>query len=1121
MSEKESMAKPEQSRIIDWTGERYVPWVDLGTPEIHYEHLHRYHFASQFVQGKKVLDLASGEGYGCAILAEQAAHVVGVELDEKTVRHAASSYPLPNIEFIHGSITDVPIQGERIFDIITCFEAIEHIEEQLKLISEAKRLLKDDGLFIISSPNRFLYSDKPGYENLYHKRELYFDEFRNLLNKRFTHVRFLGQKVLPVSAIWPLGEDKGDYKDFCIRKKEKGFVPVGSYAKLPLYFIAIASQAPLPDKAYFSTMTDVTEELINQLRRVIVAKDQLMVVKEGEFAAERERLEAQLANLREQITHVQDLLAQKEQCIVMKEHELRSQREKFHLELKKVLAEKEHLLAVKAQELEAERKILEKLDDELAHLRKQLADKENEILLIDSSLGWHIIKSYRRFADRVFPDNTRQRRIYEIGQKALKILFTEGPRRLFIRVNQWLSKRWKLRRKDKDVFSLNGDLHVPSAQDKLVVEISPIRPVQKHNIKVDIIVCVHNALEDAKRCLESIIMYTSTPYRLILIDDGSDEPTHSFLEDFASHNEACLIQNEIAKGYTRAANQGLKESTAEYVLLLNSDTIVTPEWLDRLLDCAQSDNRIGIVGPLSNTASWQSVPDIFNNGDWAQNPLPPGMRVSDMGRLIAKYSGRLYPRIPFLNGFCLLIKRQVINDIGYFDEETFGEGYGEENDYCLRAQKAGWKLAVADDVYIFHAQSRSYSHERRRMLSERANVNLTKLYGEHTITEGVRICRYNPVLEGIRARAKVMIEREQLIIEAKKRWEGKRVLFILPVIDPGGGANVVIQEAKAMLKMGIDARILNLPEYRKGFETSYPDLDIPVIYSRVQEIRDIAYKFDAIIATLNSSVEWLNFDQKDGLPVKGYYVQDFEPYFYQEGSQEFWTAWKSYDRFPNLVRFTKTEWNRSTIMDKIGVDSKVVGPSVFIDLFRVRPRRREAKDRSLYVAAMVRPSSPRRNPYGTMQVLREAWRYHKHKIKIIVFGCTEDDPDFRGLPKDFDFLNVGVLTRAQLASLLNEIDIFVDLSLYQAMGLTALEAMACGAAVIVPEQGGSTSFATHERNSLIVNTNSTEDCLGALERLITNEDLRISLQRQAIRDACLWPPEKAAFNILRALFESQ
>jgi 2-polyprenyl-3-methyl-5-hydroxy-6-metoxy-1,4-benzoquinol methylase len=269
--------------LIGWTGERYVPWVDLETPEIHYEHLHRYYFASQFVAGKKVLDLASGEGYGCAILSEKAAQVVGIDLDQKTIEHATNRYPLPNVQFIEGTIIDVPIKGEKLFDVITCFEAIEHIEEHEKLLSEVKRLLKDDGIFIISSPNKLLYTDQPGYQNPYHMKELYFDEFRNLLTKYFTYVSFLGQKVFPVSAIWPLETHQGSYADFCIRKTGKGFASANPQEKPALYFIAIASQAPLLHEVHFSTLTDISEELLKRLRYMLAEKERLLSEKNTEL----------------------------------------------------------------------------------------------------------------------------------------------------------------------------------------------------------------------------------------------------------------------------------------------------------------------------------------------------------------------------------------------------------------------------------------------------------------------------------------------------------------------------------------------------------------------------------------------------------------------------------------------------------------------------------------------------------------------------------------------------------------------------------------------------------------------------------------------------------------------
>ncbi len=146
---------------------------------------------------------------------------------------------------------------------------------------------------------------------------------------------------------------------------------------------------------------------------------------------------------------------------------------------------------------------------------------------------------------------------------------------------------------------------------------------------------------------------------MLLVDDGSDAATKVYLEQLAEDKSVTLLRNEQARGYTRAANLGLKHSTEDFVVLLNSDTIVTDGWLDRLIACADSDEKIGLVGPLSNTASWQSIPEVETSGDWAENTLPEGVSVEDMAAYVAQYSGRLYPPMPFLNGFCLLVKRRV------------------------------------------------------------------------------------------------------------------------------------------------------------------------------------------------------------------------------------------------------------------------------------------------------------------------------------------------------------------------------------------------------------------------------------------------------------------------------
>ena len=155
----------------------------------------------------------------------------------------------------------------------------------------------------------------------------------------------------------------------------------------------------------------------------------------------------------------------------------------------------------------------------------------------------------------------------------------------------------------------------------------------------------------------------------------------------------------------------------------------------------------------------------------------------------------------------------------------------------------------------------------------------------------------------------------------------------------------------------------------------------------------------------------------------------------------------------------------------------------------------------------------------TMEILHQIARQYPSQARIIIFGIALENPEFSDLPHDFAWNLAGILTQTQVAHLLNEADIFVDFSSHQAMGLTALEAMACGSAVVVPARGGAASFARCEENSLVVDTASAEACRAAVSRLIEDDDLRLKLQRQALRDVCEFYLERAAFNILSTLFE--
>ena len=277
---------------------------------------------------------------------------------------------------------------------------------------------------------------------------------------------------------------------------------------------------------------------------------------------------------------------------------------------------------------------------------------------------------------------------------------------------------------------------------------------RKWSPAVDIVVPIHNAFEDVKCCLESLVQNTKDNYSIIAVNDGSDPTLQQYLEAFSTVHPRCrIIHNDTPTGYTRAANQGLKASSGDYVILLNSDTIVAPGWLEALVECGQSDPRIGVLGPLSNAASFQSVPERRTpGGDWAVNSLPVGFSVEDMARLVSRLSEREFPRVPFVNGFCYVIKRSVIETIGYLDEETFPHGYGEENDYSLRARDAGFVLAVADQAFVFHSKSKSFGHERRKELSRAGWEALKQKHGSQRLAEDLPSLEADPGLTEIAGR---------------------------------------------------------------------------------------------------------------------------------------------------------------------------------------------------------------------------------------------------------------------------------------------------------------------------------------------------------------------------------
>jgi len=219
-------------------------------------------------------------------------------------------------------------------------------------------------------------------------------------------------------------------------------------------------------------------------------------------------------------------------------------------------------------------------------------------------------------------------------------------------------------------------------------------------MKCDIAIPVWNKKDLTQRCVESILSNTIFPYRIVLIDNASGEVTKKYLRDVSTKNpdRINLVTNEKNLGNTAAGSQGMRFSDAEYVCILDNDTIVCKGWLSEMVKAAESSECIGIVNPQSNSFGL-SKKKLQSLEDFASD-------------LLTKNSGR-HVELGSAIGFCYMVKRKVINEIGYWDER-FSPGYFEDTEYSMRAKKKGYKSVVALGAYVYHDEHASFKSKDKK-----------------------------------------------------------------------------------------------------------------------------------------------------------------------------------------------------------------------------------------------------------------------------------------------------------------------------------------------------------------------------------------------------------------------
>jgi SAM-dependent methyltransferase len=364
---------------MEATGERFVPEFN---GEVKYEHLHRYALALDFVKSRSVLDIASGEGYGTAILAKSADSAIGVDIAPEAVKHAQAQYASrSNLKFLVGSCSAIPVADASI-DVVTSFETIEHHDQHEEMMQEIKRVLKPDGVLLISSPNRLVYSDIPKYANPFHVKELYYEEFIGLLRQSFDKVHVYGQKLAVGS--WVTSLEPSSTREIKVYSGDSNTIcSTAASFQAPVYFVAICSNriSPLLETLE-STYIDSADDVLMKLQ------------------AHQQNIEHALQTTQEAVQYYQQHLGPTQQQLEITQQQLETAQQQLETMRRQSEATQQQL-GTTQQQLGTTQQQLEATQQQLGTTQQQLGTTQQYIKAMESSKFWQLRTVWMRLKQSV------------------------------------------------------------------------------------------------------------------------------------------------------------------------------------------------------------------------------------------------------------------------------------------------------------------------------------------------------------------------------------------------------------------------------------------------------------------------------------------------------------------------------------------------------------------------------------------------------------------------------------------------------------------------------------------------------------------------------------------------
>ena len=588
-----------------------------------------------------------------------------------------------------------------------------------------------------------------------------------------------------------------------------------------------------------------------------------------------------------------------------------------------------------------------------------------------------------------------------------------------------------------------------------------------NNKKCDIIIPIYNSPEWVKLCVYALIKNTPKENigKIILMNDNSDELTCNCIENlkikYEKEYNIVVSKNESNLGFIKNVNKGIDLTDAEYVLLLNTDCLLSKNTIPKLIDHLEKDTNVALICPISSNAANLSF-DILENYSY--------MQVNEIFE--ENFRGMTFDACTVV-GNCLMITRECINKVGYLDE-IYGMGYGDETDYQFKAHEKGFEAKVAIDTYVFHKSEVSFgtSIEKQKKLEHNRKIFFDRWGKEYN----ERMAKYikNDPIEYIKKNIKI------------NNKPSPEVLFFLPDIHQfAGGVHIVVDIVNYLNINGVFANILT-----ERIHDNYKEIMIfkPSFMKNIDQINP-----KCIVATIYPTIFFCNtIAEHFKIPMVNF-MQGYEPcfdngYIYSHAE----LACRCSQNILTISNFLKKKCK-----DNFYKEAHVIPNGINTDLIYTNYKKKN--DRRVITISLR--NNFNKGDFILLEIIKQLTLKEKDMDINIIYNKEIHFPINNNKSININKIR-GPLTRKNLHKILLDSDIYVDASIMEGFGLMALEAMALGNVPVVSESFGVDEYAKNGINCFVIKeVNNSDKYVEKIHELLSNNELLKKMQENTLKTA--------------------